>query len=167
MPSARSIALKKKIWEKVGGFNEKLDRCGEDTLFNHQAKQLGAKFLTVKGALVDWEMPKTWKGAFQKFYHYAKGDGQINLKPHSLKIMMIYARYLLGILLFISGLFLPALWSFLAILIALYFLWAILKNFQYVKALPALILLPVIQIISDIAVMLGFLLGSLNRVNES
>lgn len=163
MPSFRSVALKKEIWEKVSGFNEKLVRCGEDTLFNYQAKQLGAKFLTVKDALVDWEMPKTLKEASQKFYNYAQGDGQINIKPHNLKIMAIYCRYLLGILLLLLGLFIPPLWSILALLISFYYFWAILKNFRYLKALPALIFLPTIQVVSDLAVMAGFVVGSLKR----
>ena len=163
LPSARSIAFKKEIWVKVGGFNEKLERCGEDTLFNYQAQQKGAKFLTVKEALVDWEMPKTLKQAFQKFYNYAQGDGQINIKPHNLKIMAIYCRYLLGILLFLFGLFMPPLWSILALLITFYYFWAILKNFRYLKALPALILLPTLQLISDLGVMAGFARGSLRR----
>jgi len=167
MPSFRSVALKKEIWQKVGGFNEKLEQCGEDTLFNYQAKQSGAKFLTIKEALVDWEMPKTLKEAFQKFYHYAKGDGQINIKPHNLKILAIYSRYLLGILLLILGLSVPIFWSVLALLIALYYFWAIVKNFRDVKALSAIVFLPVIQVISDWAVMAGFLLGSLNGVNKS
>ncbi len=175
MPSFRSVGLKKAVWREVGGFNEKLERCGEDTLFNHQAKKLGTKFITVKKALVDWEMPKTWREAIKKFYYYAKGDGQAGIwwhpgqrfSTHNLKISAIYGRYLLGIVFFILGFLNLFFWLFLALLIVFYLIWAINKNFKYLKKWQAIVLLPIIQIVSDWAVMAGFLLGSLNQVNES
>ena len=158
MPSARSIAFKKEIWQRIGGFNEKLERAGEDTLFNYQAEQLGAKFLTVKEALVDWEMPQTWKEAIKKFYFYAKGDGQINIKIHNLKIISIYLRYLLGLgILALGGL------RVLGGLIVVYLLWAIWKNYRYVKSQQSLLILPVMQIVSDFCVMAGFSRGCLNK----
>jgi glycosyltransferase involved in cell wall biosynthesis len=171
MPSARSIAFKKEIWDKVGGFDEKLKRCGEDTLFNYQAKQLGAKFLTVKEALVDWEMPKTLKKAWQKFYNYAKGDGQISiwwdqnkkLKTHNLKVLIIYARYLFGLILFFLGFLNSFFWLVLIFLFLLYLFWAALKSYNYVNGWQKIFFLPMIQIISDLAVMAGFAMGSLKR----
>jgi GT2 family glycosyltransferase len=161
MPSARSMAFKKEIWEKVGGFNENLERCGEDTLFNYQAKQLGAKFLTTKEALVDWEMPQTWKEAIKKFYYYAKGDGQIGIKTHNLKIISIYLRYLLGLgILALGGL------RVLGGLIGVYLLWAVWKNYRFIKSWQAVFILPAMQIISDFAVMTGFLIGCLSPVSK-
>ena len=158
MPSARSIAFRKEIWKKVGGFNEKLERAGEDTLFNYQAKQLGAKFLTVKDALVDWEMPKTWKEAIKKFYFYAKGDGQISIKTHNLKIISIYLRYFLGL-----GLLALGELGMLGGLIVVYLFWAVWKNYRYVKSQQSVLILPVMQIVSDFCVMTGFLIGSLSK----
>lgn len=175
MPSARSMAFRKEIWKKVGGFNENLERCGEDTLFNYQAKQLGAKFLTVKEALVDWEMPKTWKEAIKKFYFYAKGDGQAGiwwdknkkLKTHNLKLISIYLRYLLGLGLLVLGALrgLEVLGG-LGGLIVVYLFWAVGKNYRFVKSWQAVFILPALQIVSDLAVMAGFLVGSTKRVNE-
>jgi len=171
MPSFRSVALKKEIWEKVGGFNEKLDRCGEDTLFNYQAKQLGAKFLTVKEALVDWEMPKTLKEGIKKFYFYAKGDGQIGiwwdknkkLKTHNIKLLIIYVRYLFGLALFLLGFFNPSFWFALAFFFLIYLFWAILKSYNDIRRRQAILFLPMIQVMSDLAVMIGFAVGSLKR----
>jgi len=172
MPSARSMAFRREIWEKVGGFNEKLERAGEDTLFNYQARRLGAKFLTVKDAVVDWELPKAWREAMKKFYAYAKGDGQIGiwwhpsqrLSTHNLKISAIYARYVLGAILFIGGFYLNLLWFFLLMGFSLYLFWAISKNYNYVKRMSAIFLLPVIQIVSDVCVIWGFARGISQRV---
>lgn len=166
LPSARSIAFQKEIWEKVGGFNENLERAGEDTLFNYQAKKLGAKLATAFDALVDWEMPKSLSEAIKKFYFYAKGDAQAGiwwhptqrLATHNLKISAIYARYLLGLGLLIAGFFNQIFWWILLFGFIIYLFWALLKNAKHVskKALPWL---PVLQIASDLAVITGFASG--------
>lgn len=174
LPSARSIAFRKEIWEKIGGFNEKLERTGEDTLFNYQAKKLGVKFAFAPDALVDWEMPKTLSEAMKKFYVYAKGDGQAGiwwhpsqrLSTHNLKISAIYTRYFLGLGLLIAGFFNQIFWWPLFLGFIAYLLWAIFKNSKYVSK-KALLWLPALQIISDLAVMAGFLKGVLNGVEEN
>lgn len=174
LPSARSMAFRKKVWEEIRGFNEKLERAGEDTLFNYQAKKLGVGFFTASKALVDWEVPATWQEAVRKFYNYAKGDGQAGIwwhpsqriSTHNLKISAIYARYLLGLVFLILGFCSLVFWKFLVIGFILYLFLAVLKNYNYVKNPQALWVLPAIQIVSDLAVMAGFLAGSLKRVNE-
>jgi len=168
MPSARSIAFRKKVWGKVGGFNEKFKRAGEDTLFNYQAKKLGVKFITVPDALVDWEMSKTIGEAVKKFYFYARGDAQAGIwwhptqrfSTHNLKIFTIYLRYFLGLVLLLAGLSQPVFWHFLILAIIAYLLWAIFKNAKYLKNKKALLWSPAIQVLSDLAVMVGFESGT-------
>lgn len=167
LPSARSIAFRKEIWEKVGGFNEKLERAGEDTLFNYQAKKLGAKFAFASDALVDWEVPKTLSGAMKKFYFYAKGDGQAGiwwhptqrLSTHNLKISAIYGRYFLGLGFLLAGFFNQIFWLVLPLGFLTYLFWAVFKNSRYVSQKKALLWLPALQIASDLAVMAGFASG--------
>ncbi len=171
LPSARSLAFKKEIWQKVGGFSEKLERAGEDTLFNYQAKHLGARFVTVPDALVDWELPITFGEAVRKFYIYAKGDGQAGiwwhpqkrLSTHNLKISSIYVRYLAGVILFIIGFYWSGFWWFLLATVLGYLAWAANKNYRFVKETTAIFYLPVIQIVSDFCVMVGFLIGTIKR----
>jgi cellulose synthase/poly-beta-1,6-N-acetylglucosamine synthase-like glycosyltransferase len=172
MPSNRSIAFRKKLWEKIGGFNEKLERAGEDTLFNYQAQKLGAKFFTAEKALVDWEIPSTWKEAIKKFYGYAKGDGQagiwwhpsMKLKTHNLKLISIYFRYLIGLILLALGFLNPIFRLVLVVLFLAYLFWAVLKSYNNVKYWRAMVILPIMQIVSDLAVMIGFAEGSLKQV---
>jgi len=169
LPSARSIAFKKEIWQKVGGFSEKLTKAGEDTLFNYQAKRLGAKFVVVPEALVDWEIDKRFFEVTKKFYIYAKGDGQAGIwwhpskrfSTHNLKISSIYGRYLVGGTLFITGFFSNFFWILLIVLFLGYLFWAIFKNYKFVKKWQAIFYLPAIQIASDFLVMAGFLAGVL------
>lgn len=167
LPSTRSMAFRKIIWRKVGGFSEKLERAGEDTLFNYSAKKLGATFYFQKKALVDWEIPRSFWNAVKKFYTYAKGDGQAGIwwnpqqriSTHNIRIFSIYSRYLIGL---ISILWAIEKNSFFWVPISFfifYLIWAVKKNYSLVKTWRAFFWLPVIQIVSDFAVMAGFIKG--------
>lgn len=82
MPSARSMAFTKNIWQKVGGFPEKLNNTAEDTLFNLKLIKIGAKFIVVKSAVVDWYIPETLHEFIKKIYNYAKGDAESGIWWH-------------------------------------------------------------------------------------
>lgn len=64
LPSTRSIAFTKKIWEEVGGFPEDLEGAAEDTVFNYKLIKAKAKFSRVKDAIVEWGMPANLKDFF-------------------------------------------------------------------------------------------------------
>ena len=55
MPSSRSIAFRRRVWERTGGYPEWLD-IGEDMYFNHAWKGLGVAHKLEKEALVYWRM---------------------------------------------------------------------------------------------------------------
>ncbi len=55
MPSSRSLAFRRGVWERVGGYPEWL-RIGEDMYFNHRWKEMGIKHALSKEALVWWRM---------------------------------------------------------------------------------------------------------------
>lgn len=163
LPSSRSIAFKKSAWEKAGKYPQWLDR-GEDLYFAKKLKEKNVNFKFVKDAIVYWSQKKNIKDAFMQFFGYAKGDGIAkNYRP---QIPFIYLRYLFAFyLLFLTVLersFLGII--FLFIFLSGYFLWAIKKNYKYVKEKKAIIYLPLLQITSDIAVMTGFGLGLLKNV---
>lgn len=169
LPSARSVAFRKKVWEEVGGYSEKLDKAGEDTLFIYEAIEKGFKIARVKEASVVWNEPGNlsfWDST-KKFYQYAKGDAQagiwwhpqMQLSTHNIKISAIFVRYFLGLLLLMMS-FKNI--SFLALLFfgfSLYLAWSIFKWRDVITELKARIWLPIIQISSDLAVMAGFTVG--------
>lgn len=70
--SSRSIAFKKKIWKKVGGYPD--FKTGEDTEFNIKLIKAKAKFAFAKDAVVYWNMRDSWKSFFKQFYNYGVGD---------------------------------------------------------------------------------------------
>lgn len=106
MPSARSMALTKSVWKKVGGFPERLGNTAEDTMFNIELIRIGVKFVVVKSALVDWQMPDSLFEFVKKIYNYAKGDAESGIwwhptkkfQTHNLKILTLFLRYILFIL---------------------------------------------------------------------
>lgn len=172
LPSARSVAFKKSLWQKLGGFDEKLDRAGEDTLFNYQAIRAGAKFIRVKNALVDWEVPKGLREGFKKFYVYAKGDIQAGIwwhptqrgSTHNIKIFSIFLRYIIGFTMFVFSFQYEILGRVLLAAILFYLVWTIWKMRYLVTDYKTRLWLPIIQIISDIAVLSGTSMGILRRL---
>lgn len=160
MPSARSMAFTKSIWKRTGGFPEKLGNTAEDTLFNIELLSAGAKFITAKKAIVDWYLPKNVRDFALKIYGYAKGDAESGiwwhpvkrLKTHNLKLITVFARYFVGVSLFVLSFQYSVFTLYLYILISLYLLFAFRK-----AGLWGIIL----QFVSDFAVMAGFLRGIL------
>lgn len=174
LPSARSIAFKRTLWKKIGGFNEKLERAGEDTLFNYQAIKHGAKFVRVKDALVDWEVPNSlWEG-LRKFYIYAKGDAQAGIwwhptqriSTHNLKIFSVFVRYAVGIVLLILAFWYEIADYILVVSILAYLAWSIWKMRDVVTDSRTRIWLPIVQIASDIGVLLGATLGIFSKISR-
>lgn len=164
LPSCRSIAFRKNIWKKIGGFNENLPDAGEDTLFNYGLVEINAKIVRNPKAIVYWEVPNNLFSMFKKFYRYAKGDGYMTIlwnktqrfNTHFLKILTIYIRYFLLIFLLYFDFYL------FIILLFLYIFYAIYKNKDEDLG-KSLIFTPLIQILSDFAVMIGFFRGIIDK----
>lgn len=164
LPSSRSVAFKKSAWEKVGGYPEWLDTC-EDLVFDKELKKIGANFKFSKNAIVYWPQRKNLIEAFNQFFGYSKGDGEARyLRPHT---PFLFLRYFLGLSLAIyyfmtgSSLILFVIFA----LFAAYLFWAVLKNYKYVNEIMAIIYLPILQLTSDIAVILGMSLGLLKSLS--
>jgi glycosyltransferase involved in cell wall biosynthesis len=167
LPSARSIAFRKEIWMKVGGFPENKFATAEDTLFNYKAVEENVKFARVKNALVEWETPGSVAEFFNKIRNYAKGDAGSkvfrfptkNLASHNIKALLIFARYLAGLLLFVFSFKTPLLAYVLILFLFLYIFWAFRKVYIKFNDVKVGLWGIALQIISDFGVMLGFVEG--------
>ncbi len=162
LPSARSLAFTKNIWEKAGGFPEAYT-YSEDYIFARKLKSLGANIVFAEDAVVAWIPRKTYSEAFTMFYHFAFNDAKARIiRP---KVVLIFVRYAIWILLLIlsitSGL---SLFLFvLVLLISVYLFWAVGKNYKYVKQWEAFYILPLLQFVSDAAVLKGTLMGLVGK----
>lgn len=161
LPSTRSVAFTRALWKKVGGFCENFDRAGEDTDFNQKLIFKNIHIVSVKNAIVKWEIPKSIWGSFKKFFYYSRGDAQSGklTTSHNIHTLKIFARYFVFLLLllfsFVSPLFLPLLF----LIFFTYLFFSIYKTRHFVKEWKARAFVLIIQLVSDFAVMAGFIAG--------
>lgn len=162
LPATRSAAFRKYIWQKIGGFDEKLSH-NEDYAFARKLKESGAKIVFAKEAIVYWIPRSTLKQTYIMFLRFAYGDAEAKLfRP---KVLVLFLRYLIAfilVLIFLITKSLIILHSLFFILI-MYVMWAVWKNYRYVKEPSAFVYLPMLQFIADFAVLVGTTLGLIKR----
>jgi glycosyltransferase involved in cell wall biosynthesis len=158
LPSSRSIAFRKSVWQRVGGYPKYLNTC-EDLVFAKKMKKFGANFVFQKNAFVLWPQRKNLVQAFQQFYGYAIGDGIA--RYFRMQTPLLYIRYIIGIFIVILAILLKSKFLLYTLIIALllYIFWSITKNYRYVKNAKGMIYLPVLQFTADIAVLTGMSVG--------
>jgi glycosyltransferase involved in cell wall biosynthesis len=167
LPSARSMAFRRDIWQKVGGFPENLEGAAEDTVFNYKLIKAGAKFSRMKSAVVEWGMPAEITNFYFSIFNYAKGDARSKIwffpgkgiTSHNIKALFVVLRYLLAVILLILALNHPLLPYLLLMILLFYIFWAYRKIFIKFGEVEVALWGPVLQIVSDFGVMAGFLLG--------
>lgn len=81
LPSSRSLAFRREVWEKAGGYPEWLN-IGEDMYFNHRWKELGIKHRLRRDAVALWRMRPDLPSLLRQYFRYARGDGESGMYPH-------------------------------------------------------------------------------------
>src|SRR3989344_4433803 len=165
LPTTRSMAFKKFVWRKAGGFNENLSH-NEDYDFAFKLKKLGAKIKFQKNAIVNWIPRKNLKESFVMFFRFALGDIEAEIiRP---KVFLIFLRYLIGLYLIPLNIIEKStpLLIFSIILFISYILWTIIKNYKYVKHILGFSYLPLLQFTSDIAAISGTTAGFVKRGSQ-
>lgn len=152
LPATRSMLLPKRVWQKIGGFDEKLN-FSEDYHFAHQLKKSHVPIVFAKKAIVKWLPRKTWWEFCVMIFDTARNDVLANTwRP---KAGLIFIRYLLGLIIW-------WIWPAVALILVLaYLIWAVAKNYRYVP--DGWYYLPLLQISADLAVMLGTTVGVLDK----
>lgn len=171
LPSTRSLAFRKTIWERVGGFPESLEDTAEDTVFNYKLIKNNVKIARVKNAIVEWGIPANLNEFYLKIKSYSKGDAKSKiwnfpgkgLMSHNIKSLLIILRYMLGVLFLAISLKFDYLFPILIILFLIYLIWAFRKVFLELREVKVAVWGPVLQITSDFGVMAGFLSVILGR----
>ncbi len=164
LPATRSIAFKKSIWKKVGGFPEEYSH-NEDYVFAKRLKKQEVNIVFAKDAIVYWLPRKNLKEAFVMIFRFAYGDIEAGvLRP---KMLLLFIRYLIAMLLFIAFIMYGRVFIFvLTILFAVYIIWAIGKNYKYVRDPRAYIILPLLQLTADIAIISASFMALFKRIYQ-
>ena len=172
LPTTRSIAFRKKAWEDVGGFTEHEENSAEDSEFNEKAIKTGLRYSRVKDAVVEWGIPDQFFEGIKTMADYAKWDARDGvwwnpvqkLSSHNIKVLTIFARYLIWLILLFYSLYKPFIAPVLILVTSIYLSWAFRKvyflaglkdNQKISSGLWGI----AIQIFSDIAIIWGFLRG--------
>ena len=168
LPSSRSVAFRKQAWVTVGGYPEWLD-YSEDVVFDLKMIECFGKFTFVPEALVQFQPRSTIKQFARQYYNYASGDGHAGL---FLNIHFIrYFTYLIAVPLGVYAALTvnPAIWL-LGIIAGMAYirrpitrvkiLWRELPTLDRARAM---LLLPIIRMIGDLAKMTGYPVGIWKR----
>jgi glycosyltransferase involved in cell wall biosynthesis len=157
-PSSRSLAFRKCVWAELGGYPEWLD-YSEDAYFH---KQLLSRYRAAFAgdAAVDWEQRKSLGSVYRQFFRYMEGEARGGLHTgRNLLRLGCYVTALLCLPLLVAK---PAL-LLLLVVCGLVYASAAYKNFSRLKCYPlfgpALLVLPALLFLVDIAKMSGYICG--------
>ncbi len=171
LPSSRSVAFRRSVWEAVGGYPEWLDFC-EDVVFDLEVRRRFGPFHFAPGALVHFRPRPSLRAFARQYFRYARGDGKANLFPRQHAIRY-FAYLVVAPLLAYAALFLnPALWAVGALAGLAYVrlplrrAWPRLKTLGWGDRLQVLALIPLIRVTGDVAKMIGYPVGVWWRVSR-
>ncbi len=89
LPSSRSIAFERSLWEKVGGYPES-SFAGEDTRYALLLKKHCKKWVFQPEAIVFWTLPKDNEELKNKLIEYAKGDAHFSQDKTKYFLRLLY-----------------------------------------------------------------------------
>jgi glycosyltransferase involved in cell wall biosynthesis len=171
LPSSRSIAFRKEAWQEAGGYPEWLDYC-EDLIFDFKLRELYGPFPFAPGAIAYFRPRSGLKALFKQYYRYARGDGKADLwcKRHAIR----YMTYLLVIpILLLLGFCRNPLWWLLLLAGAVVYLWTpyrrlgpMIASYDWMDKVKAILWVPIIRVVGDIAKMIGYPVGWLWRLKH-
>jgi len=173
LPSSRSVAYTKELWQRVGGYPEWLDYC-EDLVFDLRirAEEEAHAFAWAPGAIAYFRPRPDLKSFWLQYYRYARGDGKADL--WRLRHAVRFATYLLLVPAFIGHAFWgqEARWLGGLGLIAggvvnctrpWRRLRSLARDVPVIVGILAAVLVPVIRLVGDVAKMAGYPVGLLWR----
>lgn len=146
LPATRSMAFRRSAWKRLGGFPEHLI-VSEDYFFARSILKKNLRLVFRPKALVVWTPPNSLRELIRQSERFAYWDargGEVRWKALTMPL-----RYLAILL---AAILSP---PFGLALLVLYLFFAWQKNRKYVHTWKSLYLLPLTQILTDCAVMLG------------
>lgn len=169
LPSSRSVAFRKEVWQKAGGYPEWIPLC-EDVVFDLKIKKAGIFPEYVREVLVFWRPRTTLTKYFKQLFGYTRSDGHGKLWFH--RQMIRYGAYSLDIILLYLAITVN--WWFILILLAglfdymrrFWLRWSVFsKNLFLINKILGFFLLPLVVAYGDVAKMCGWPVGVYERVS--
>lgn len=131
LPSSRSVAFLKSLWQQAGGYPEWLSDAGEDTLFDYALKAQPGSWAFVPAARVRWRAPDRPGKLLRTYARYARGDGETGIAAplywyKTVEVALTYGRR--GALL-LAGLILSVIFGRWALLY--WFAWLLIAGQRF------------------------------------
>jgi glycosyltransferase involved in cell wall biosynthesis len=111
IPSSRSIAYTKKVWETIGGYPEWLTLAGDDLVFGMKLKAKGYKWVIADKPYVYWTRHTTSRGYTNESFRYGSGDGEAGVNIRNSEILLIELSLRLLFLFSIASIAFGYLWG--------------------------------------------------------
>jgi glycosyltransferase involved in cell wall biosynthesis len=166
-PSGRSMAYRKDIWRRAGGWPEWL-RFSEDTLFDLKLRRMRVGWRVAADALVYWRPRRNLRALARQFYFYGTGRGHTRIDAPSFH----YNLRNLILVLFAAGSCFLTVWGLplMGAMFGYFFLWglhpraaAVARHTRRFVAYPlALVVLWTVQIAGTV----GYLVGAWQRLHD-
>lgn len=167
LPSSRSVAFNKEVWQKVGGYPEWIPLC-EDVVFDLKVRKTAVATDYIREALVFWRPRTTLTKYFKQLFGYTRSDGHGKLWFS--RQMIRYFVYLLSLVL----LYFTIKFSSIFLLILLVGAFVYVKKFwlrwidfsktlSLIKIIFGFVVLPFVVMLGDIAKMCGWPVGVYER----
>ncbi|SDL60101.1 Glycosyl transferase family 2 [Catalinimonas alkaloidigena] len=83
IPSSRSIAYRKDVWRRIGGYPEWLTLAADDLVFGKLIRQEGISIYLVQEAHVYWGRHTTLPAYGKEAFRYGLGDGEARVNQRS------------------------------------------------------------------------------------
>ena len=158
LPSTRSIAFRREAWERAGGFDEALDH-NEDTPFALALRAAGVRFAFAGDAIVRWRPRGDLRALWRQHRRFGFGDGESRVQAWFYR--RLAAKYVLAALLLLAGFAWRPAWWLLALGAAGFVLQQARRGLGRIPALEAVLLVPALKVVYDLAYLAGYLRGRL------
>ncbi|MGH8875480.1 MAG: glycosyltransferase, partial [Acidimicrobiia bacterium] len=154
LPSGRSMAFRRKLWEEVGGFPEELD-FAEDTLFCERLRAAGHFAHFTPEAVVRWRPPPGFRALAQTLYRWGHGDGRAGLRGFAYKrLALLFGGTGLGVVAALAR----ARWALPVVLapLALWLVRGTRHKYRWARGPLKFLFLPAAQLVHGLAGTLGW-----------
>jgi glycosyltransferase involved in cell wall biosynthesis len=164
VPSARSVAFERSVFDLVGGFPEEVE-FAEDTLFMERVAEAGIRWALALDARVAWEPPATLMQLARTSFRWGRGDGEAGLRGWTFKRLLgiyLVAPAVVAALGFMTP-------GAVAVAAAIPIVDGLRRTRHKYRgaARGAALLVPLAHLVATYASLLGFLIGRRHRMARS
>jgi len=135
IPSSRSIAYKKEVFHKIGGYCEWLTLAGDDMVFGKEIMALGYNIHIVNKPNVSWIRHKTPHAFVKEMFRYGLGNGEahVDFKNFKLYIAQLALRVIFIIAFLAMFLLKGTIFLIITSIVMMISLWAFLPYWGFFK----------------------------------